>query len=78
MICIRAFEVTDAGAPTGIYRRCAYWSEHLPELLRVELCRHDHRSPIEAQACPEACDFAQTLKTEADLLEALKTRSVLV
>lgn len=78
MICIRAFEVTDAGTRTGIFRRCAYWSEHLPELLRVELCSHDHRDPIEAQACPEACDFAQTLKTEADLLEALKTRSVLV
>lgn len=73
MICIRAFEVTDdVGALTGIFRRCAYWSEHLPEMLRVELCRHDHRSPAEAQACLEARDFAGTIWTEEDLLKHMK------
>lgn len=70
MICIRAFEVTgEAGEPTGIWRRCAYWSEHLPEMLRVELCRHDHRSPAEAQACIEAREFARTIWTEEALLK---------
>lgn len=73
MICIRAFEVNDdAGAPTGIWRRCAYWSGHLPEVLRVELCRHDHRSPAEAQACLEARDFACTIWTEEALLKHMK------
>lgn len=78
MICIRAFEVTgDAGEPTGIWRRCAYWSQHLPEMLRVDLCRHDHRSAAEAQACLEASDFAHTIWTEEDLLKATEKRSVL-
>lgn len=75
MICIKAFEVTDdAGAPTGIFRRCAYSTDHLPETLLLELCRHDHRSAIDAQACPQACEVARTIKTENDLLKAIQRK----